>query len=287
VVNVIVANGSGPTGRLLKELLVERGVQVGATNPDATISYGVQSNTTRPALNANAGRYNKLSQFEVMSGGGVLVPPFYRPQAVPATAHFPLFGRKLQHREGKDILVALQPEDVALRTAAGAQFFTEYVPRETEYRIWVYRRRHLRTYQKVMRHPEQYRFFGCSYRNGFAFELVNSDLVPRGAVNMAYVAVDALGLDFGAVDVLQAKDGRFFVLEVNTAPGVEGRRECITALADKMANWVRRGFPRRNGDTEAAEAAEAARPAARPVFARARAEQARYPIYGGLPRRIR
>lgn len=250
MVNVIVANGSGPTGNAIREMLRERGIQVGATNPDATISYGVRLNTTRPALNANAGRYNKLSQFDVLKAAHVLVPPFFRPAEITAATTFPLFGRKLQHREGKDIMPALQFEDVALRVAAGSQFFTTYVPRTTEYRVWIYRRRHLRTYQKVMRHPEQYRFFGCSYRNGFAFELVHTDAVPRGAVEAASLAVNSLGLDFGAVDILQGKDGRFYVLEVNTAPGVEGRRECLVALVDKMATWAQNGFPRRNGDRQ-------------------------------------
>jgi D-alanine-D-alanine ligase-like ATP-grasp enzyme len=35
-------------------------------------------------------------------------------------------------------------------------------------------------------------------------------------------AVNTLGLDFGAVDLIVAKDGRVYVLEVNTAPGIEG-----------------------------------------------------------------
>jgi glutathione synthase/RimK-type ligase-like ATP-grasp enzyme len=33
----------------------------------------------------------------------------------------------------------------------------------------------------------------------------------------------ALGLDFGAVDIIQDDGGNFYVLEVNTAPGLEGQ----------------------------------------------------------------
>jgi glutathione synthase/RimK-type ligase-like ATP-grasp enzyme len=55
-----------------------------------------------------------------------------------------------------------------------------------------------------------------------------------------------LGLDFGAVDVLLGRDGKFYVLECNTAPGVEGEgRQVIQALARKIANWVKKGYPTR------------------------------------------
>jgi glutathione synthase/RimK-type ligase-like ATP-grasp enzyme len=39
---------------------------------------------------------------------------------------------------------------------------------------------------------------------------------------MAVHCVSALGLDFGAVDVIENKKGSW-ILEVNTAPGLEGQ----------------------------------------------------------------
>lgn len=247
MLNVQIGNGCGPTGRLLAQLLRERNVRVG-TGAQGVVCYGVGYQGNLPALNGAVGRYNKFQQFEVMRQKGVRVPNFYRfGHDIPGNLKFPLFGRKMMHREGKDIMPALQAEDIPLRMAAGAQFFTEYVPRQTEIRVWVYRRRHLASYEKVMRHPQQYKYFGCSYRNGFAFELMPAERVNRAAVEQAAAAVDALGLDFGAADVLIGKDGLPYVLEVNTAPGVEGARQSISSLADKIATWERLGYPRRNG----------------------------------------
>jgi hypothetical protein len=246
-----VADTSRPTGRLLATLLEQKGVDLRREN--AVICYGVGYKGTLPALNANVGRYNKFDQFRVMRDGGVRVPDFYTAQEAlrnAATMTYPLFGRKFQHKEGKDIMVALQPEHVQWRVAAGSQFFTRYIPCAAEFRVWVYRRRHMCTYAKVMRHPDQYKFMGNSYRNGFAFELMRAEAVPRDAVEQAALAVQSLGLDFGAVDVLQGKDNRPHVLEVNTAPGVDGARVSITALADKIANWAAKGFPKRNGANE-------------------------------------
>jgi hypothetical protein len=242
---VNIARGCGPTGRLLEGLLRERGI---GTQQDAVVCYGTGYRGNLPALNGNVGRFDKYQQFVELKRAGVRVPNFFTPQEAQRATTFPLFGRALMHREGKDIMPALQPEDVPLRVAAGSTFFTEYVPRTTEYRVWIYRRRHLSTYQKVMRHPEMYKHFGCSFRNGFAFELVKQLDLPTPAIEQAGAAVSALGLDFGAVDVLQGKDGLPYVLEVNTAPGVDGPRVSISALADKIMRWKELGFPRRNGD---------------------------------------
>jgi D-alanine-D-alanine ligase-like ATP-grasp enzyme len=47
------------------------------------------------------------------------------------------------------------------------------------------------------------------------------DSTPRD--NLAIRAVDALGLDFGAVDIIYNEHlDAFYLLEVNTAPGLEG-----------------------------------------------------------------
>jgi hypothetical protein len=250
MLNLMIGRGCGPTGRLLSGLLRERGINIGERG-QGVICYGVGYGGNLPALNKMAGRYNKYTQFEMLLRAGVRTPKFFNRAAIPqnfAGWQFPLFGRNLAHREGKDICLALQPEDIPLRFAAGIDFFTEFVPRQTEIRVWIYRRRHLASYQKVMRHPQQYRYYGCSYRNGFAFELMNAAAINRDAVDQAAKAVDALGLDFGAVDVMIGKDGNAYVLEINTAPGVEAARQGITGLADKIATWEKAGMLRRNGE---------------------------------------
>lgn len=61
-------------------------------------------------------------------------------------------------------------------------------------------------------------------------------LVSYEAVdNEAQAAVEALGLDFGAVDIARAADGRVCVYEVNTAPGLEGTT--LRRYADAFAHY--------------------------------------------------
>lgn len=54
--------------------------------------------------------------------------------------------------------------------------------------------------------------------------------------NLAHQACEALGLQFGAVDIGEKDDGTLIVLEVNRAPGLEGGT--ITAYANAIRKWI-------------------------------------------------
>lgn len=236
-VELVVAASSRQTGALLAAALRERDVAVGRP-ARCRVSYGVQLDNTIPTLNANAGRGDKYDQMVRMAGAGIKVPRVYLPDDNPD--QFPLLGRKRKHYGGTDIRLVLQPEELPWRSASGSEFFVEYVPWVAEYRSWVFRGKHLGMYRKVMAHPEQYKRIGANHKNGFAFEIVRQNDIPREVVGSAMGAVRSLDLDFGAVDVLAGKDGQFYTLEVNTAPGVQnGTRQVIRLLADHIARWYR------------------------------------------------
>lgn len=251
-IRLVIAEPSAKTGKVLAELLKDAGIRLVTNGEDALVSYGVRlGNVGKPTLNALAGMADKFEQLRTLQKSGVSVPPLFTEGSVPKTTaegYFspPLLARKRHHRAGKDLMLVVQPEEIPWRRAAGAEFFVGYVPIADEFRMWVYRGSHLGTYQKVMARPAEYRKIGRNYHNGFSFQLVKSEQVPRGAVEEAIKSLRALGLDFGAVDILRGKDGRFYVLEVNTAPGVEGPgRQVIQGLATKIAKWSEAGFPSR------------------------------------------
>ncbi|CAN5950619.1 unnamed protein product [Sphagnum jensenii] len=52
---------------------------------------------------------------------------------------------------------------------------------------------------------------------------------------IAIAATTALGLDFGAVDIIEDKNEKLYVLEVNTAPGLEGKTVELYAEAFRSA----------------------------------------------------
>ena len=238
MLELVVAASSKQTGALLAAALRERDVAVGRP-ARCRVSYGVPTDSRIPTLNANAGKGDKYDQMVRMAEAGIKVPRYYLLDDNPD--QFPLLGRKRKHYGGTDIRLVLQPEELPWRSASGSEFFVEYIPWKAEYRAWVFRDNHLGMYRKVMAHPEQYKRLGANHKNGFAFELVREHDIPRQVVQSATGAVSALDLDFGAVDVLQGKDNKFYVLEVNTAPGVQnGTRQVLQSLANHITKWAKR-----------------------------------------------
>jgi RimK-like ATP-grasp domain len=237
-----IADGCTPTGKVLRQL-----VGTGHAGSTGVVCWGRGYTGPERTLNAKAGAANKFQQLQKFKAAGILTPPFWE-QVPTAPENFPVLGRKLSHHGGTDIALIMQPGDAALFPS---DFYTRYIPRLTEFRTWIYRRRHLATYEKRLTKPGQYKKVGANWRNGFTFQLVPSESVPDGLRVIAAKCVDCLGLDFGAVDILKGVDDKLYVLEVNTAPGVETNgRQGIQALAAKIKKWEQLGFPRRNGDAE-------------------------------------
>ena len=244
-----VATGCGKTADLLQKL-----VGSGQSAKTGVVCWGRGHHGTEPTLNGRAGAANKLQQLQKFKDAGILTPEFW--VKLPSAAEaFPVLGRRLQHHGGTDIRLIMEPEMASI--FQHSDFYTRYVPRATEYRSWIYRRRHLATYEKRLVRPEEAirrNRVGANHRNGYAFLLMNSDLVPEGIREIASKAIDCLGLDFGAVDILRGVDGKLYVLEANLAPGAESAdRAGLKTLALKIANWERLGMPRRNGDKNAGE----------------------------------
>jgi len=227
-----VASTSKETGALLEEYLKARGVQLGNYNP--VISYGVQH---EGALNGCCGR-GKIFNMRTMRDAGVRTVPFFTEVGdIPANA-YPLLARSNKGYGGTDIMTVFQPEEIPWRIAAGAEWFSSYVPLTAEYRVWVFRHDVLDTYQKKLNRPEEYRRIGRNFANGFDFVHTRDEYDVSA---MAVKAVGALSLDFAAVDCIRGKDGKVYILETNTAPGVikSGAQATLAKLADKMVGWLK------------------------------------------------
>jgi glutathione synthase/RimK-type ligase-like ATP-grasp enzyme len=107
-----------------------------------------------------------------------------------------------------------------------APLYTVYVPKKSEYRLHVMGGR-VRDIQRKMRKravpDEEVNWQVRNTANGFIFGREGVE-VSNECQEMAVEAVSALGLDFGAVDIIyNEKMNKYFVLEVNTAPGLCGK----------------------------------------------------------------
>lgn len=238
-IRLVVARGSRPTGAVLQGLL--EGVK-----GDATVSYGCRLTAGPRTLNAMAGGGNKYEELVTLHKMGVNCPRFWLSRDIVGNKQCPtlVLGRRFNHHGGTDIRLCATPASV--RYWAGRRdFFTQVIPNDREFRVWVYRGAHLGTYEKVKVRAGR-PGFGRNYRNGYAFQLVPTDRVSRDAVESAKAAIKALGLDFGAVDIIHGEDKNYYVLEVNSAPGVQGdTRQCIQGLARHIRTWVEKGCPGR------------------------------------------
>lgn len=235
----------GRTGRLLAELISAGGVEVGSRGATGVVSYGVPTKSNLPTLNANAGRLNKYEELQNLQAKGVPTIPFDKEGNLNSRN---VFGRNFKHTKGRDIVVFTSP--ISHRTAAQADYWTGYTPHTREFRVWAYRGLHLGTYEKIrrFRRGKRHPLMIWNWRNGYAFEFLPE--TPDRLKQIGRDAVAALNLDFGAVDVIQTEDGRYLVLEVNTAPGTQGPRQGLQNLATKIVNWARGGYRRRRGDVE-------------------------------------
>lgn len=229
---------------MLVNLLRERGVQVG-TPVTGIVSYGVRVASELPTLNGNAGRLNKYEELVRLRERGILVPDHYRTILTAERVNY--IGRTFHHTKGRDIKTFRNPQ------WGQSDYFVRLIPKRREYRVWAFRGRVKAIYEKILTYRNRNRTARLpniiwNYRAGYAFTFVHPENHPEGLGKLGADAVAALDLDFGAVDIIQGTDGRFYVLEVNTAPGAEGPRQGISAIANSVQRWVVSGYPRRNGD---------------------------------------
>jgi hypothetical protein len=214
-----------PTGEVLARAL---GMPHGTTPPeerqDVLIRWGATSRVAcRPHVTINPASAierasDKLGSLQLMEDAGVIVPGF---SCDPERVVFPCLGRNRSHTRGTDIQLLFQEADVAILANQGhcSDFFVEYVPVRREYRARVVGGECVRVSQKILSNPSEYCPWIRNYEHGHTF------VTPQVRLNrfqeaLAVGAVEAHGLDFGAVDLVVGDDNITYVLEVNTAPAL-------------------------------------------------------------------
>lgn len=183
-------------------------------NREFEIDYNVPNRVTQAS--------NKLSFFRAMPEN--LIPRFWtRREDIPADA-FPIVCRTvLAGHSGAGIVVANNPAELV-----AAPLYVQYIKKIAEYRIHVGKRGRdcvIISEQKKARRldVENPNWTIRNHANGFVYQRENID-VPESVRTVAKEALSHLEIDFGAVDVIyNARQERAYVLEVNTAPGLEGQ----------------------------------------------------------------
>ena len=163
---------------------------------------------------------NKLRAFQAMQEGGVQIPEFWTNENDISDEAFPIVCRTiLNGHSGAGIVIANTREELV-----AAPLYVKYMKKRDEYRIHVGRMGIIAIQRKAIPNgtePTDTRI--RNHHNGYVFVRNNVE-PPQQVVEQASLAIAALGLDFGAVDIIWNTHYQLAtVLEVNTAPGLEGQ----------------------------------------------------------------
>ncbi len=119
-----------------------------------------------------------------------------------------------------------------------APLYVKYIPKDAEYRVHIFNGEVIDVQRKVKDPGRDVQDWSVrSHRNGFIFTRRGSsgphtDTIPGDCLVQAKSAMAVSGLEFGAVDVIWSKKrDKAYVLEINTAPGLEGSTVGIYADA--------------------------------------------------------
>jgi glutathione synthase/RimK-type ligase-like ATP-grasp enzyme len=165
---------------------------------------------------------NKITALKTMKDQGVSIPIFFtnKEELIRYTVGLPGFPTiycrtNVRGHSGSGIVLANAVSEII-----PAPLYTIRFKAKREWRVHVFKDQVIDFAKKSKRTGEEADRLIRSYANGWVFRREGLEL-PEALATMAKKAIVALGLDFGAVDIAEDKNGRVCVYEVNSAPGME------------------------------------------------------------------
>lgn len=230
----------------LKEELTNRGYNVLLVKPDGRyrprendtiINWGISQIPNFPIdpdrilnkpMNISIAS-DKLDAFCLMKLEEVSVPEFTTDVNIADDwiddNHIVIGRYKLSGHSGEGIEIFERGDDWFPSEQRGAPLYVKYIKKSKEYRIHIFNGEEIDVQQKKKKQDipnEEVNYKVRSYNNGWVFCRGNIEY-DNQVIEESKKAVVSLGLDFGAVDVIWNEHyQKAYVLEVNTAPGLEG-----------------------------------------------------------------
>jgi len=183
---------------------------------------------------------NKLSTFRALQSAGISIPEFTTSHLVARSwldaGEIIVERHNLRGSSGEGIRIVSMDDEDTEADIQQAPLYTKFIAKTAEYRVHIFNGQMIDFVQKkrvsTERRDDTFNPYISSMEHGWVFTRTEVPEVP-GVIRLAQAAVAALDLDFGAVDIMSF-EGRSYVLEVNTAPGLAG-----TTLV-KYGNALRR-----------------------------------------------
>jgi glutathione synthase/RimK-type ligase-like ATP-grasp enzyme len=138
-------------------------------------------------------------------------------------------------------------DEASVRAAVGLYgpdnyYISEYVPKVAEYRVFLCQGRVVWVAKKTPDNPDA---IAWNVAKGGRFDNVRWEEWPLRAIRVAREAFLMSGLDFGGVDVMVDKEGKCYVLEINSAPSQTSpyRQGCTAKAFDYIVKHGKAAIP--------------------------------------------
>lgn len=170
---------------------------------------------------------NKLKFFEAVKGD-LNIPEYTTDRKVAeawSEAGSVVVGRTVLNGHSAQGLFIIEQGEWDRYEDKAFQLYVKYIPKKEEYRVHVVGGEVVDVRRKALRngYPKKHACWKVrNYDNGFIYAKEGFE-APEEVLSQSVKAVELVGLDFGAVDVIwNSFYNKAYVLEVNTAAGLEG-----------------------------------------------------------------
>ncbi len=182
---------------------------------------------------------NKLSAFRRFTQENVACPEWTQDGTVANTwltsGNVVVCRNLLNSHGGRGIILVQSPEDELPRVP----LYVKYKKKRKEFRVHVFNGQVIDVQEKRKQKDfdGEVDSFIRNHDNGWVFCRDNV-VKPDNIDDLTVRACRSLGLDFGAVDIIwNSLENKCYVLEVNTAPGLEGTT--LTNYTNAILQWMR------------------------------------------------
>lgn len=185
--------------------------------------------------------HSNLEQLRRFRTAGVSCPDFttsYPEVQAWIAAGATVFGRKAEHTQGSDIIIAFPDgrfdPNWPIHFRTRRDYWTKVIPNVLqEWRIHIFDSASI---ARGLKRNEDDNSEGLIKNRGYDYRMVHNVEPPRGLRRLAKDACAALGYPYGAVDLLHCQNANY-VLEVNTAPAMDNytRSAYVSAIKRRFA----------------------------------------------------
>ena len=173
-----------------------------------------------------------------MLSGKVAIPPYTTEKSVAEEMEGDVVCRTLiRSHSGKGIVIRNKESGEPL---PDAKLYVRYIKKKDEYRVHVINGEVVAVHRKARLSDVPDEDVNWKIRNrgnGFTYARNEDREYPEQVREIGLKAIEAIGLDFGAADVIWNEHHKTaYVLEINTAPGLAG--ELVDIYAEKLGEML-------------------------------------------------